>query len=145
MSNPKPGRELDALVAEKVMGWKIEERYFYLGPEDGHWTYTLDQDRAAKDYTVTTNAGKEPWYVPQLCFNDPTDEWNDWQRVPEFSSSIGAAWEVVEKLKADGRNFKCSWGQWFLAHFSDAELPDGQPESMPHAICLAALKAVSSP
>lgn len=104
----KPGRELDALVAEKVMGWKSVEHRFEdpfhrwdgIAPEHGSHRFT----------------------------------------VPDFSTDIAAAWEVVEKLNdlilerdvtAEGTRYNV--------------VIDGietWAETAPHAICLAALKAV---
>jgi hypothetical protein len=110
----KPGRELDALVAEKVMGLLVIEplRLYYRHP------------------TVT-------------------DE------IPEYSTEIAAAWEVVEKIKTqvkaetDSRDFTIMYvdNKWLVGWALEY---DGgmdklvSADTAPHAICLAALKVVSS-
>ena len=99
-----PGRELDALVAEKVFG------------------ETIFKHKA------------------------------DWE-PPEYSTDISAAWEVVNKLSGgfyfsiDGQwrsqlTGKISWRSRFKPSL-DAPYISG--DTAPHAICLAALKAVGEP
>jgi hypothetical protein len=99
-----PGRELDALVAEKVMGWTNLTSDFWGCPV---------KDRASM--------------VP----------------IHKYSTSIAAAWEVVEKLSETHRIcITKANGKWAMA--LDDEIiwiSDGQ-ETAPYAICLAALKAV---
>jgi hypothetical protein len=108
----KPGRELDALVAEKVMGYRRHH--------DDCNTYWVDSD------------GEEPTHSH------------------DYSTDIAAAWEVVEKLAekriqisaaplwgSEGRMiWEATWKKvndtWNPVHANSA----------PHAICLAALKAV---
>ena len=108
----KPGRELDALIAEKIFGW------------------SLDPNRASDD----------------ICWLMPPGGWHVAKSVPQYSTDIAAAMEVVEKLSEYG---------W---HFSLTRTADGSVvaffhkdwfrrnekliETAPHAICLAALKAV---
>ncbi len=107
-----PGRELDALIAEKVFGlsiWNCPN----LGP------------------LIRRNGGVDDlWY----------------EYLKEYSTSIEAAWEVYEKVLREywlGYYIRpCVWDR--------STFPDGTPdnvvegESIPHAICLAALKAVGN-
>jgi hypothetical protein len=71
--------------------------------------------------------------------------WNS--RIPEYSTEIAAAWDVVERLKHLEPEMR--WHDenhgWYL-NFSKKDL-EGIPyaETAPHAICLAALKAVEMP
>lgn len=121
----KAGRELDALIAEKVMGW--QEVRVGVG-DDG----------------IEGLMG-----VP-----DSPDPWRSAYWVPAYSIDIAHAWQVVEKLRADcvfanigpdpseggGYNCQFHWGEGeddFDIGVVDAEAP-----TAPHAICLAALKAV---
>ena len=98
-----PGRELDALVAEKVMGGRrmrtTDARYYWNG--------------------LNTNG-----------------------ELPAYSTDIAAAWTVVERL-GDKFNFigKCADG-WNAVLFYDGNSHGEIAPSAPHAICLAALKAV---
>lgn len=110
-----PGRELDALVAEKVFGFPAP-RDSHASTEVGYWTVD------------------DKMFIP----------------VPRFSTDIAAAWEVVEKLKRLGYkigidsspNDKSACvvmeddnGDWISIAVETAE-------TLPHAICRAALKAM---
>lgn len=100
------GRELDALVAEKVMGLDCSWRCVTL---DG-----TGRDRGPA------------------------------RRIKPYSTNIDAAWEVVEKLKENHtvniHGYSDGWEVGLIGPGSAAV--DGQAETAPHAICLAALKAV---
>lgn len=105
----KPGRYLDAMVAEKVMGWRHDP-----GTYEGS-RYLLDPAGARS-------------------------------AIPNYSTDIAAAWEVVEKLKGATAHFQLQSipGGWSTRIFrvpaglSNEEIAD----TAPMAICLAALKAV---
>lgn len=113
----KPGRELDILVAEKVMGWRL------LCYESGVFAYEPGQyDDAMKNDGWAWNGDKE---------NREAHEFNP-------STDIACAWEVFEKLsqlssvfKSDTPFWCCWWGDVYETGLT-----------APHAICLAALKAV---
>ena len=100
----KAGRELDALVAEKVMG--LTEEDWIAGPTG----------------------------LPR-----------------PYSTDIAAAWEVVEKLRGTHRPFLLShdfqdgFMKWpvVIVGFGAVVVHEGQ-YGAPHAICLAALKAVGA-
>lgn len=136
----KPGRELDALIAEKVMELKDVRRQ------------------------------TQGWHTDQLM-HGPVRVGGVASMVPDYSTNIGDAWMVVEKLKnviCSGEGFRpefeliCSednidaqgWqavfydrhgsGAWHDYKGRDKEWPhfSAYGETAPHAICLAALKAV---
>lgn len=101
-------RELDELIAEKVMEWKPTEKDFLRG------------------------------------------------HVPDYSTSIEAAWQVVEKIKNDLDPRKRIWTPQIYSTLKiwrceftladdrasdDITFYSGEAETAPHAICLAALKA----
>ncbi len=123
MSELKPGRELDALVAEKVMGLKIVVKVWGTG-------------KKYRSFSVG-----EPDYI----YSSDRPEGELINSVPRYSTDIAAAWEVVEKL---GQHFQLfsptdnrpSWE----ARFRDGrfKLVTAEAATGPHAICLAALKAV---
>lgn len=104
----KAGRELDALIAEKVMGW----RFVNIGGPAFIWV--------------------PPYAHPQVNALGLAP--------PKFSEDIGAAWKVVEKIRKPGQ----SWNfQIFSDGTCEAEFYEPvRAETMPHAICLAALKAL---
>ena len=83
----------------------------------------------------------------------------DWQQVPDYSTNIAAAWEVVGKLRKDGYGiifndtrvqYRCRFWRhdgkdaWNI--FTWVGEPDTEytiwADTAPLAICLAALKAV---
>jgi hypothetical protein len=129
------GRELDALVAEKVMG---------------HIPMTVRQacgislaDREDDEVVIGIAPGVPPTYA---YLND----------LPRYSTDIAAAWEVVARIivlgfrhplvrydndRPEGRE------RWTAAIIK----PDGKGGARgdaftaPHAICLAALNAVGNP
>lgn len=116
----KPGRELDALVAEKVMGWRVVRE----PQDDGYGGPPLPKPFlwAIGDGTPAVfREGQEP------------QPWSP-------SRDIAAAWEVVEKVSGSYFILDFDSGYW-SAEFS----PSGmgmRGTTAPHAICLAALKAV---
>ena len=121
----KPGRELDALVAKKVMGWDGFSGIIETSPEVGFSTEEIDE---------LVKTGK-------LRF-----------RPPEYSTDIAAAWQVVEKMQRENHDFaihitscRDEDNQW-QPHFNISvtrTLLTGS-KTAPHAICLAALKAVGA-
>ncbi len=114
----KAGRELDALVAEKVMGIEL---------------------------TITSQG--HPYFRDGTLLRVP---------IAHYSTDIAAAWQVVEKMRDLG--YWCQMRNEFEAHdgpdcwagFTPHSTtgwngrPDHwtQAETLPLAICLAALKAV---
>lgn len=117
-----PGPELDALVAETVMGSTLSR-----------WP-VLQFDGTAKEELVF-------WDGPKMM------------RLPPYSTDIAAAWEVVEnfvaKLAFSGENgfvldYSCgSWTATFRHSISEfGKSVESLADTAPHAICLAALKAV---
>lgn len=107
-----PGRDLDALVAERVMG--------FLPPGPGMW------------WTHPDN--------PLARYGGPR----------EYSTDIAAAWQVVERLHGVGDLLSLDYGKFHLdlwddlhwqARFRDSEV-HACARTAPHAICLAALRAV---
>lgn len=140
----QPGRELDALVAEKVMGFK---RFNQPPDYDG-------------------NYGGEPVLFPPGVVPEKSGwQWPPKGRVsmtsltPRYSTSIADAWQVVEKLRKEMCCLKFYSDHdyiWECYGIKDDDDEDhnnlcivtykiyAQSESLPHAICLAALKAVGS-
>lgn len=127
------GHELDALVAEKVMGWKKVQSE----DDPAGWC----------------------WLAPHGSTRASTTK-----SIPFYSTDIAAAWEVLEKqgvsgmaiihddgVGADGKPWACVWNgmqpverieaePFCTTYFIDPDTP--WAETVPLAICLAALKAV---
>lgn len=124
-------RKLDALVAEKVMGWTRH-------PEKMHPT----DNRTINDVL----------YCPP---GFPYDR-NSANVVPYFSTDIAAAWSVVEKVKSQSSDYRRRFGQALASQIqirdcdyrttSTVELAllgnGDAPGLSPRAICIAALIAV---
>lgn len=119
MTDLKPGRELDALIAHSVMGWRVIP------------------------YVSTSEKG--PAIVSSSL--DEHDMYRKWPGDTFWSPSrdIAVAWEVVEKLKSNGLGIRIhySYDQWHVdfEHEDSWDFDKGQ-DTAPYAISLAALKAV---
>jgi hypothetical protein len=119
----KPGRELDALIAEKVMGYPafakqvLEQLGAHLLGEGEH------------EHCLVCGRGID----------------GTLECLPYYSTDISAAWEVVEKAGLLKRftleQTDHGWEVWDRNEVSGDDLIAGGL-SAPHAICLAALKAV---
>lgn len=115
----KPGRELDCLVVEKVLSIPRNDTRCGYGKiywEDGHLG----------------------------SLTRPVWRWNGSGFRQDFqpSTDIAAAWELVNRLISKGEIFRISkWGTDWEAEFAPYS---GIGESAPHAICVAALKAVNA-
>lgn len=118
------GRELDALVAERVMGWTnistLSPQGRYFGARHFGWHETL--------------RGSVPEHGRVA--------------LPSYSTDIAAGWEVVEKLVSLGWHFTITslQGKWHAGLTKDIgdvrETAMGHESTVPLAICRAALKAV---
>jgi hypothetical protein len=125
----KAGRELDALVAEKVFGAKLIRSEFHEG-------------------------------APVVACDFPDRPVGSaFGNLPPYSTDIAAAWEVVEKVGRHWNGFDfCIFSDkgfvsgveewragWFEAGYGEYEgRADATSDTLPHAICLAALKSVGA-
>lgn len=110
------GRELDALIAEKVMGWTDLEVGLHSG--------------------ILKQLGKKP---------DRTFD-STMSVVPRYSEDIGAAWQVVEKLArpmdtSDRAQRVCDV---FHGALGMSDILYDHASKAAREICLAALKAVGA-
>jgi hypothetical protein len=115
------GPELDVLIAEKVMGWKLSPKKTDGVREFGSaW---LDENGAVTRF----QEDRRPPY--------------DWDMKPfSPSTDIDAAWEVVEKLKL---SLVPTNKGWIVSQHHLFEGPFGEGETAPLAICRAALAAIA--
>lgn len=91
------GRELDALVAERVMGWK--------------WVKIPDFSRE-KQLGVRWNRIRA---LCPPCGNPPADmreKTIDTGHLKPFSTDIAAAWLVLERMKSMGWEVSVTWENW---------------------------------
>ena len=140
-----PGRELDALVAEKVMGrcrwcWDNREKWLKIPSEEG---FEGSSHQVGDEDEIDPLTGERVWY----CLKHNKLAWT--LNIPPFSTDIAASWEVMEKMRAQlpGKEIMLyyldAWGVGSLCQApSTIEIgePLGEAETAPHAICLAALK-----
>ena len=107
------GRELDALIAEKVMGW-----------------------RKAGTLWITPTGQQLVEYH---------HEWMPEATPPRYSTSIGAAWQVVEKLPPHSVDINNeNPGGWICSVHTQLGYWEARARTAPLAICLAALKFVGA-
>lgn len=161
----KPGRELDALVAEFVMGyqwWSFIRIAVLMRPAEAKqecwsgssWTKGIAKG-AEKDVDGHTFKGGHNWNGPGRFI------------VAKYSTDIDAAWSVLTTEESDeweihGSNFLHVRGlssrvgedfrlcrnyphqdEYWVEYMTPSGLKKGPiGETMPHAICLAALEAV---
>jgi len=135
----KPGKKLDALVAEKVFDY---ERML-----ECHWSeamgYKNDDSHNQRIITATATTTS----IKLLNHRHANF-------APLYSTSIAAAWEIINHFN-DGVNHEGSCYEigkcepFGKLHYCQLTLYDGKylvytakGQSAPHAICLAALKAV---
>jgi hypothetical protein len=121
----KAGRELDALVAEKVMGWTVDPIYRM---------YTGSVVRHAAGHNLETR------------FNPSTDITAAWE-VVEKMRALGLWVEINLGYEFDGPSIDCIIGEYGAAGGIIEGLRHGEKQwseeadTAPLAICLAALKA----
>lgn len=87
------GRELDALMAEKVMGW---DWYTVVGIN-----VLLPPGHHYRERSVLATVGKHGTEddIDSMRFCSSRDGGYQMPIVPHYSTDIAAAWEVVEKLE----------------------------------------------
>ena len=145
----QPGPELDALVAEKVMGWTRP-----LGGLCGEWRKVHEEEHAGDAEWENTQTGE--YVTAEQAYSawwwrKPTGMYS--KAVPAYSTSIADAWEVLPKLHRLNYvvyiNPSSLGGGYVECFYPGHDAEDSFPEffdvcgqQVPHAICLAALKAV---
>lgn len=127
----KAGRELDALLAEKIFGCKV--------------------DREKRFYEVTMFCG-----CPGRQHDSDSDRV---EGIPWYSTDIAAAWQVVDHVRYSVRNGRfvvrapegpapAYWSAGYEDTSSEPGYGDSihhwlvEGETAPHAICLAALRVI---
>ena len=117
------GRELDALVAQKVMGWvEVEKK-----PIANAYGQTVMEDYV----------GKPNFAAPQAVL------------VPRYSMMIQEAWKVADKLRDSAQFVAVISGKgpqgvqpWICKVNREGGFIEERADTAAHAICLAALKGL---
>lgn len=118
------GRELDALIAEKVMGWTRYTEYVHGPLMHGGGMMTLYTGESA-------TRGGRTWSVDGF----------------KPSVDIAAAWEVLEKIEQEGWHWGIDGGRdgpMTIGFYDKTEgaVCEVSADTVAEAICLAALNAV---
>lgn len=113
-------REIDRLVAEKVMGWRLKS---FAGAAGGFTAWVNDDGKIVKYENDCT------LHVHQYDFWRPT-------------INIADAWQVVEKFEIVEINRIMDGYSCEITLFDPFRIRRGEAKTAPLAICLAALKAV---
>lgn len=147
-------RTVNALVAERVMGWRWQVR---VGTRD-LWCFPPDRPLLAKDRSSCFNK----YYcgpVGDFEFTELTERESGWfvcgkrhEDLPKYSSDWSAAGEVVEKMVEDHPEWRFGllWGARMRPSAEFFDLQDGERvgedvrETVPLVICHAALRAVGA-
>jgi hypothetical protein len=137
-----PGRELDAVVAEKVMGWK---------------RMSYHQTQPTNKYYMDRHELTSYWYDKdgrEVFLAEPSDCIDCGSDFPAWSPSarIDHAWMVVDKLAARQIEIEVRSAYdicrdqmiWRTKTFSLRQV-QAVADTAPHAICLAALEVVGHP
>ena len=140
VSEMKAGRELDTLVAEKVMGLQLMRW-------TNHPTFepvVIRGDGRCNRCGWPLFDNPEKGCTAENCSMRPMP---DYPRIPDYSTSIAAAWEVVEKVQLfNSLALAQQDGTWEKPWAVIEQGEDGdmisEAVTAPLAICLAALKAV---
>lgn len=147
------GRELDAMVAEKVMG--LRPRWWSLHRNDKPLRDLMDTDvRPTLFWLDCQSLDHVPLEVlrPNADGDMPILECDDGESVLCYSTDIAAAWEVVEKLKEITENVLVSWEETYWevevcvtqeAFNRGYRTAINDADTAPLAICRAALIAVA--
>jgi DNA-binding transcriptional regulator YiaG len=127
------GNDLDEEVAQKVMGWK-HTKFVYI--------HSLAYDTAHHQHeTEGAPILVPPGFVELVNQNFRFDV----PQIPKYSQSLDEAMKVVHHLSPDDEEFELTLTKEVNEGFSgyNATLNGfhAQAESMPKAICLAALKS----
>lgn len=145
------GRELDALVAEKVMGWRRVGKSYHTKPahrpsldHPGEWLDDYDA-KGPHDFLIDPSSHLDDKRVA-FCGCDSTAD------LPPYSTDISDAWLVVEKLRKTHCCIKVYSDHEYIYECTMIKDPNDphegrqgiyrQATTAPLAICLAALKAV---
>lgn len=128
MTELEAGLEMDALVAERVMGWLW-------------WKSSSSGKRCL------FAPGKHPeWFEERATGDEPlVGDWGS-TGIPKYSTDILAAWSVLTKfghweIGLDGGIIECECGCFEKPIGDGCQLGFGVAKEAPLAICRAALRA----
>lgn len=130
----KAGPDLDALVAEKVMRKVVirEPDHYLKVAESGGDFFGTEHVSTVLVHNQTFSRHR-PGQTIAIC--------------PGYSTSIAAAWSVLERVTIVAHLSPIlahNNSGWQVSFLGNSELFTARSDTAPHAICLAALKAVEA-
>ena len=126
ISDLRPGRELDAVIHEQVMGQNL------ITPCDGD----IGELPISSDGWLCMECGHTGYLGSDTAHH---------RRVPDYSTDIATAWQVVEKItEPPGNRASADANVVFATLFDNASMWAMKSSEAAAAICLAALKAVGA-
>lgn len=152
------GRELDAMIAERIMGLNVVARNWPCGWAEGFYQAQHWPQRGHEWFRETgpVYAEVQTIWPPQVDPRHPDDPWGpytDVQPVPFYSTDITAAWQVLTHLQEQGyvpsvsrhRSEPDAWWACFSReHRTPDDVGEATGDTAPLAICRAALAAVEA-
>lgn len=102
----------------------------------------LDSKIAEMVMGLTVDYEFDEPHIPSL-----RDKYDEWGYLPNYSTDISAAWEVIEKIKDEHLTFDMFYRpheqKWWVTVFASDHAKDhGIADTAPLAVCRAALLAV---
>lgn len=134
----KAGRELDILIAEKVMGWK-RLTYAQWKPDNKHYStrHELTPNWHSDElYEVAWAEDRDDYYYPEDAWSPSTDivaAWQVFSRLSELTRLDGGDEISLHYENGGGYSIMNYNARWYLVK---------DCETAPLAICLAALQAL---
>lgn len=95
MTDLPAGRELNALIAERVMGREPDLMWNVFNPDETATCFHAETKRECEEFLADVLKR-----YPNSWMKD--HHVGAWKRFPRYSTDIVPAWEVVEKLRSDG-------------------------------------------
>jgi hypothetical protein len=148
------GARLDAWIAERVFGGEPDKEFVCPKCGGDCWHRTIGKDKATGEPAVTDEVVCDGCQVHSASYSTSSGGcgWRGtWEDIanPPYSTDIGAAWEVVEKMHRMDECLSLNWRRGditddkmrWAAEFRQSE-EFAVSDSAPLAICRAALLAV---
>jgi len=123
---PPPGRKLDRLIAQKIFGCQVKMIPVF-----------RDSEELEPSYCCTCKDQAHRIQKSSFRYRD--------EDIKFYSSSIEAAWEIVDKLGEHPGYYSvrlAGHSTLYRCVFEEQGKFEAFGKSAPHAICLAALKAI---
>ena len=147
MREQESGRELDAIVAERVMGLTVVARNWPCGysPDCGDYEASLYADYRDGDGSWFMERGpvrvrRSDAWPPRPDEYDPTRMMAIVEPIPFYSRNLQHAWDLLAWWWGDV-DLRRQNGSWRVELFKPSAQWEAWADTLPLAICRAALRA----